>query len=66
MLYYLFTSLVHPGKLDPRFKVTLVNSTQWQYYGTPNVGGTLRMTWNTSLVRAENVNLELWGYREEG
>ncbi|XP_031433235.1 sushi domain-containing protein 2-like [Clupea harengus] len=57
---------VHPGKLDPRFKVTLVNSTQWQYYGTPNVGGTLRMTWNTSLVRAENVNLELWGYREEG
>ncbi|KAG5272530.1 hypothetical protein AALO_G00166550 [Alosa alosa] len=57
---------VHPGKLNPRFKVTLVNSSHWQYYGTPNVGGALRMTWNTSLVRAENVNIELWGYREEG
>ncbi|XP_051269108.1 sushi domain-containing protein 2-like [Dicentrarchus labrax] len=57
---------VHTGKLDAQFKATLVNSTKWQYYGTPNVGGTLEMTWNTSLVRAERVNIELWGYRETG
>ncbi|KAM4528244.1 sushi domain-containing protein 2-like [Odontesthes bonariensis] len=57
---------VHTGKLDSQFKATLVNSTKWQYYGTPNVGGTLQMTWNTSLVRAERVSLELWGYRETG
>uniref|UniRef100_A0A4W6CR95 Sushi domain containing 2 n=1 Tax=Lates calcarifer TaxID=8187 RepID=A0A4W6CR95_LATCA len=57
---------VHTGKLDSKFKATLVNSTKWQYYGTPNVGGTLEMTWNTSLVRAERVNIELWGYRETG
>uniref|UniRef100_A0A3B4V535 Sushi domain containing 2 n=1 Tax=Seriola dumerili TaxID=41447 RepID=A0A3B4V535_SERDU len=57
---------VHTGKLDSKFKAILVNSTKWQYYGTPNVGGTLEMTWNTSLVRAERVNIELWGYRETG
>ncbi|XP_037609602.1 sushi domain-containing protein 2-like [Sebastes umbrosus] len=57
---------VHTGKLDAHFKATLVNSTKWQYYGTPGVGGTLEMTWNTSLVRAERVNIELWGYRETG
>ncbi|KAM9338426.1 sushi domain-containing protein 2-like [Symphorus nematophorus] len=57
---------VHTGKLDSKFKATLVNSTHWQYYGTPNVGGTLEMTWNSSLVRAERVNIELWGYRETG
>lgn len=57
---------MHTGKLDSKFKATLVNSTKWQYYGTPNVGGTLEMTWNTSLVRAERVNIELWGYRETG
>nr|XP_046231714.1 sushi domain-containing protein 2-like [Scatophagus argus] len=57
---------VHTGKLDSRFKATLVNSTKWQYYGTPNVGGTLEMTWDTSLVRAERVSIELWGYRETG
>ncbi|XP_063067130.1 sushi domain-containing protein 2-like [Engraulis encrasicolus] len=57
---------VHPGKLDPRFKVTLVNSTHWQYYGTPGVGGALRMTWNTALVEATAVNIELWGYSETG
>ena len=44
--------------------VTLVNATQWQYYGTPNVAGRLRMTWNSSLIGAEKVNIELWGYRE--
>uniref|UniRef100_A0A7N8WP74 Sushi domain-containing protein 2-like n=1 Tax=Mastacembelus armatus TaxID=205130 RepID=A0A7N8WP74_9TELE len=57
---------VHTGKLDSQFKAILVNSTKWQYYGTPNVGGALEMTWNTSLVRAERVNIELWGYRETG
>ncbi|XP_010874344.2 sushi domain-containing protein 2 [Esox lucius] len=55
---------VHPSKMDAAFKVTLVNSTQWQYYGTPNATGTLRMTWNPSLVGAETVNIELWGYNE--
>lgn len=56
--------LVHPGKLDPAFKVTLVNATQWQYYGTPNTTGPLKMTWNSSLIRADEVKIELWGYRE--
>ncbi|KAL7376656.1 hypothetical protein ABVT39_012807 [Epinephelus coioides] len=57
---------VHTGKLDAKFKATLVNSTKWQYYGTPDVGGILEMTWNTSLVIADRVNIELWGYRETG
>lgn len=57
---------VHTGKLDSKFKAVLVNSTKWQYYGTPQVGGPLQMTWNTSLVRAPRVNIELWGYRETG
>ncbi|TKS84488.1 Sushi domain-containing protein 2 [Collichthys lucidus] len=57
---------VHTGKLDSKFKAILVNATKWQYYGTPDVGGILKMTWNTSLVRAERVNIELWGYREAG
>ncbi|XP_041667493.1 sushi domain-containing protein 2-like [Cheilinus undulatus] len=57
---------VHTGKLNSKFKAILTNSTQWQYYGTPGVGGILEMTWNTSLVRAERVNIELWGYRETG
>lgn len=57
---------VHTGKLDSQFKALLVNSTRWQYYGTPDVRGALQMTWNTSLVKAEKVNIELWGYRETG
>lgn len=57
---------MHTGKLDSKFKAAMVNLTQWQYYGTPGVGGTLEMTWNPSLVRAEKVNIELWGYRETG
>ncbi|XP_033951669.1 sushi domain-containing protein 2-like isoform X1 [Pseudochaenichthys georgianus] len=57
---------VHTGKLDAKFKAILVNSTKWQYYGTTDVRGNLEMTWNTSLVRAERVNIELWGYRETG
>ncbi|KPP60471.1 hypothetical protein Z043_121529, partial [Scleropages formosus] len=57
---------VFPGWVDPGLKVTLVNLTQWQYYGTPNVAGALRMMWNTSHMRADQVNVELWGYRETG
>ncbi|XP_035291699.1 sushi domain-containing protein 2 isoform X1 [Anguilla anguilla] len=57
---------VHPGKLSPDLKATLVNATQWQYYGTPNVAGTLKLTWNTSLIKADKVKVELWGYREIG
>ncbi|XP_013859200.1 sushi domain-containing protein 2 [Austrofundulus limnaeus] len=57
---------VHTGKLDSQFKALLVNSTRWQYYGTPDVRGALQMIWNTSLVKAEKVNIELWGYREIG
>ncbi|XP_041957743.1 sushi domain-containing protein 2 [Alosa sapidissima] len=57
---------VHHSKLDAKFKITLVNATQWQYYGTPNMGGTLRMTWNSSLINAEKVSVELWGYNETG
>lgn len=57
---------VHTGKLDAKFKAVVDNSTKWQYYGTPGVGGTLEMTWNTSLVSANSVNIELWGYKETG
>uniref|UniRef100_A0AAQ6ITR5 Sushi domain containing 2 n=1 Tax=Anabas testudineus TaxID=64144 RepID=A0AAQ6ITR5_ANATE len=57
---------VHTGKLGLQFKAMQINSTKWQYYGTPNVGGTLQMIWNTSLVKADRVNIELWGYRETG
>lgn len=57
---------VHSGKLDSKFKAAMVNSTQWQYYGTPGVAGTLEMTWNPSLVSADKVNIELWGYTETG
>uniref|UniRef100_A0A8D0DEN9 Sushi domain containing 2 n=1 Tax=Sander lucioperca TaxID=283035 RepID=A0A8D0DEN9_SANLU len=55
---------VHPSKADPAFEVTLVNATQWLNYGTPNMEGRLTMTWNSSLIGAEKVNIELWGYRE--
>nr|XP_046241528.1 sushi domain-containing protein 2 isoform X2 [Scatophagus argus] len=55
---------VHPSKVDPAFEVTLVNPTQWQYYGTPNTAGRLKMTWDSSVIGAEKVNIELWGYRE--
>ncbi|KAM9306624.1 sushi domain-containing protein 2-like [Pholidichthys leucotaenia] len=57
---------VHSGKLDSKFKAVMEYATKWQHYGVRNVGGTLTMMWNTSLVRAERVNIELWGYRETG
>ncbi|XP_040899120.1 sushi domain-containing protein 2 [Toxotes jaculatrix] len=53
---------VHPSKAD--HPVTLLNVTQWQYYGTPNTAGWLKMMWNSSLIGADKVNIELWGYRE--
>ncbi|XP_056231786.1 sushi domain-containing protein 2 [Seriola aureovittata] len=55
---------VHPSKADPAFEVALVNATQWQYYRTSNTAGRLKMTWNSSLIGADKVNIELWGYRE--
>ncbi|XP_068615523.1 sushi domain-containing protein 2-like [Brachionichthys hirsutus] len=55
---------VHPSNADPASEVTLVNVTQWHHYGTSNIAGRLKMTWNSSLIGAEKVNMELWGYRE--
>uniref|UniRef100_A0A8C2I1W8 Sushi domain containing 2 n=1 Tax=Cyprinus carpio TaxID=7962 RepID=A0A8C2I1W8_CYPCA len=57
---------VHHSKLSPVYKISLVNATQWQYYGTPDVSGDLKMTWISSLIKAERVNIELWGYNETG
>ncbi|XP_059405281.1 sushi domain-containing protein 2-like [Carassius carassius] len=57
---------VHHSKLGPDYKIILVNATQWQYYGTPDVSGDLKMTWIPSLIKAERVNIELWGYNETG
>lgn len=65
-LFYFWVAIVHSGKLDAKFKAAMGNSTQWQYYGTPKIAGTLEMTWSPSLVRADKVNIELWGYRETG
>lgn len=63
--FYLFFYVpVHPSRADPTFEVTLVNESQWQNYGTPNMAGELKMKWNRSLIEAEEVNVELWGYRE--
>ncbi|XP_051527168.1 sushi domain-containing protein 2 [Myxocyprinus asiaticus] len=57
---------VHHSKLGPAYKIILGNDTQWQYYGTPNVSGDLWMLWNSSLIKAERLNIELWGYNETG
>lgn len=57
---------MHHSKLSVTLKLLLVNGTQWQYYGTPGVSGVLRMLWNSTLVKAERVNVELWGYDETG
>lgn len=59
-------SAVHTGKLDAKFKATLVNSTKWQYYGTPGYSGSLEMEWDPPQVTAARVNVELWGYAETG
>ncbi|XP_072289015.1 sushi domain-containing protein 2 [Eucyclogobius newberryi] len=55
---------VHPSKADPTSEVVLVNGTKWHNYGSQNITGKLEMTWNQSLIRADTVNIELWGYEE--
>ncbi|GCC36735.1 hypothetical protein chiPu_0015233 [Chiloscyllium punctatum] len=57
---------VHHSKFSSLKKSTLVNATKWQYYGTPNVSGDLTLVWNTSLISATSVNIEVWGYQETG
>ncbi|MBN3283381.1 SUSD2 protein, partial [Polyodon spathula] len=57
---------VHHSKVSAEFKITLHNATKWQYYGTPNTGGSLTMSWDASLLTSVTVNVELWGYRETG
>ncbi|XP_067295493.1 sushi domain-containing protein 2 isoform X3 [Pseudorasbora parva] len=57
---------VHHSKLGAVYKIILANATQWQYYGTPNVSGELKMIWIPSLINADRVNIELWGYNETG
>ncbi|KAK7933417.1 hypothetical protein WMY93_004313 [Mugilogobius chulae] len=55
---------VHPSKADPTSEIVLVNGTKWHYYGFENITGQLEMSWNQSLIEAETVNIELWGYKE--
>lgn len=43
-----------------------MNTTQWQNYGTAGVSGRLQMTWNSSGISAQRINIELWGYTESG
>ncbi|XP_078083099.1 sushi domain-containing protein 2 isoform X2 [Mustelus asterias] len=57
---------VHHAKFSALKKSTLMNATKWQYYGTPGVAGLLTLNWNTSLLPADTLNVELWGYREQG
>ncbi|XP_036069422.1 sushi domain-containing protein 2 isoform X1 [Oryzias melastigma] len=52
---------VHPSRADSRLQVRLEDAGRWQNYSEP---GQLQMTWDRSLLRAEKVNIELWGYRE--
>ncbi|XP_025049397.1 sushi domain-containing protein 2-like [Alligator sinensis] len=57
---------VHHSKVSAVEKCTLVNATKWQYYGTPNTGGTLTVTWMTQTLPTRHVNIEVWGYQETG
>ncbi|CAN0333619.1 unnamed protein product [Lampetra planeri] len=57
---------VHPGKVKGGAAAQMHNSTHWQYYGTPGVGGKLTLNWNASKLRSPAVNVEVWGYRETG
>ncbi|XP_069789027.1 sushi domain-containing protein 2 isoform X2 [Narcine bancroftii] len=57
---------VHHSKFSNARKSTLLNQTKWQYYGTPGVSGTLTLLWNTTLLPAQLLNIELWGYKENG
>ncbi|XP_025055727.1 sushi domain-containing protein 2-like [Alligator sinensis] len=57
---------VHHSKVSAVEKCTLVNATKWQYYGTPNTGGTLTVTWMNQTLPTRRVNIEVWGYQETG
>lgn len=57
---------VHHSKVATSLKSILVNATKWQYYGTPGTGGTLSLTWIAKQLPSNSVNIELWGYHEEG
>ncbi|XP_044131767.1 uncharacterized protein LOC122924584 isoform X1 [Bufo gargarizans] len=57
---------VHPGKVSELEKCTLVNETKWQYYGTPNFGGSLTVEWNPEILKSDLVDIEVWGYTETG
>ncbi|EMP37206.1 Sushi domain-containing protein 2 [Chelonia mydas] len=57
---------VHHSKVSAAEKSTLVNATKWQYYGTPNTGGNLTVTWMHQTFPARRVNIEVWGYQETG
>ncbi|XP_012579147.1 PREDICTED: sushi domain-containing protein 2 [Condylura cristata] len=57
---------VHPSKVSQTEKSQLVNETRWQYYGTANTTGELTLNWSTEALPAQGVNIELWGYEEEG
>ncbi|XP_067861780.1 sushi domain-containing protein 2 [Heptranchias perlo] len=57
---------VHHSKFSHLKKSVLWNATKWQYFGTPNVTGNLTLIWGVSLLPAASVNVELWGYKEQG
>ncbi|KAG8597924.1 hypothetical protein GDO81_002432 [Engystomops pustulosus] len=57
---------VHPGKVSETEKCTLVNETKWQYYGTPNFGGSLTVLWDPHMLETDLVDIEVWGYTETG
>ncbi|XP_063272358.1 sushi domain-containing protein 2 [Prinia subflava] len=57
---------VHHSKVSDGEKCTLVNQTKWQYYGTPNTGGNLTLTWTQQTLATTYVNIEVWGYQETG
>ncbi|XP_059569285.1 sushi domain-containing protein 2 [Alligator mississippiensis] len=57
---------VHHSKVSAVEKCTLVNDTKWQYYGTPNTGGTLTVTWMNQTLPTRHINIEVWGYQETG
>ncbi|KAM4708698.1 sushi domain-containing protein 2 isoform 2-T3 [Discoglossus pictus] len=57
---------VHPGKVSESEKCSLNNETQWQYYGTKNTGGLLTVTWDPKTFKEDQVNIEVWGYKETG
>lgn len=57
---------MHPGKVSESEKCTIVNETKWQYYGTPNFGGSLTVQWDPEMLKSDFVDIEVWGYTETG